>query len=182
MQKPFTNLTNAKYHIRFNRLGWGNIGGDVSRPYGIIAGGMENGELDLWDATAIIQGRSKESLLMKNGSHSGPVKGLDFNPVQSNLLATGASDGEIFVWDLNNPSKPYSPGTRSQRLEDVTCIAWNRQVAYILASGSNNGSTVIWDLRNRKELFPLAHPGGRKMITGVAWNPSVVGLTRFCSW
>lgn len=72
---------------------------------------------------------------------------------------------------MTNPTKPYTPGTKSQRLEDITTLAWNRQVAYILATASNNGSTVLWDLRHKKELITLTHPGGRKPITALAWNP-----------
>jgi len=40
---------------RFNRLAWAKP--TVDRPYGMIAGGMENGELNLWDANAILNGR-----------------------------------------------------------------------------------------------------------------------------
>ncbi|KAJ3370710.1 protein transport protein S31 [Kappamyces sp. JEL0680] len=81
------------------------------------------------------------------------------------------SDVEIFIWDLNQLNKPYAPGARSQRLEDVTCLAWNKEVPHILASGSSNGYTVVWDLRNRKELIKIPYPGGRKPVTCVAWNP-----------
>lgn len=34
--------------------------------------------------------------------------------LQSNLLASGASDSEIFIWDLNNFSVPMTPGAKSQ--------------------------------------------------------------------
>lgn len=34
--------------------------------------------------------------------------------LQSNLLASGANDSEIFIWDLNNFSVPMTPGTKSQ--------------------------------------------------------------------
>ncbi|KAJ3051095.1 protein transport protein S31, partial [Rhizoclosmatium hyalinum] len=77
----------------------------------------------------------------------------------------------LFIWDLTNPSKPYSPGARSTRLEDVTAVSWNRLYHYILASASNNGSTVIWDLRNRQEIAAFSHPYGRKQISSLAWNP-----------
>ncbi|KAJ3088294.1 protein transport protein S31 [Quaeritorhiza haematococci] len=163
-------------NARFNRIAWGHLPNDASKPYGILAGGMENGDLDLWNPKIIIDATTTPAepdsgLIMRNSTHSGPVRGLDFNPLQLNLLATGATDGEIFVWDLMNPTKPYSPGARSQKIEDVTCLSWNRQVAHILASASNNGYTVIWDLRNRKELIQLANPNGRRTVTGLAWNP-----------
>lgn len=34
--------------------------------------------------------------------------------VQGNLLASGANDSEIFIWDLNNLSVPMTPGSKSQ--------------------------------------------------------------------
>lgn len=36
------------------------------------------------------------------------VRGLDFNSNASNLLASGAADGETLVWDLTNPQAPNS--------------------------------------------------------------------------
>jgi hypothetical protein len=41
---------NARY--RFNRIAWGQVHKDRSR--GVIAAGMENGELALWDPAKII--------------------------------------------------------------------------------------------------------------------------------
>jgi len=40
---------------------------------------------------------------MKNKSHDGPVRGLDFNPVAKNLLASGATNGQVSV-GLKAPS------------------------------------------------------------------------------
>jgi WD40 repeat protein len=34
------------------------------------------------------------------------VRGLEFNTIAPNLLASGAEDGEICIWDLANPSEP----------------------------------------------------------------------------
>lgn len=39
---------------RFNRLAWGHV--DSSRPRGVIAAGLENGELALWDPSKILAG------------------------------------------------------------------------------------------------------------------------------
>ena len=60
--------------------------------------------------------------------HVGPVRAIDVNPFQNNLLASGASESEIFIWDLNNPGNPMSPGNKLHPLEDISCVAWNRQV------------------------------------------------------
>lgn len=44
------------------------------------------------------------------------------------MLASGASESEIFIWDLNRIQTPMTPGAKSQPVDDVRCIAWNRQV------------------------------------------------------
>ncbi|KAJ3286240.1 protein transport protein S31 [Rhizoclosmatium sp. JEL0117] len=171
----FKVLGSVSAAARFNRLAWGPSPDPVKRPMGILAGGLENGEMALWDPRIILDNYSNKAshdpFIMKPVKHKGPVKGLDFNPVDSKFLASGAADGELFIWDLTNPSKPYSPGARSTRLEDVTAVSWNRLYHYILASASNNGSTVIWDLRNRQEIAAFSHPYGRKQISSLAWNP-----------
>lgn len=39
---------------RFNRLAWGHV--DGNRPQGVIAAGLENGELALWDPAKVLAG------------------------------------------------------------------------------------------------------------------------------
>ena len=43
------------------------------------------------------------------------MRGLEFNPSVSNLLASGAGESDVFITDLSNPSSPsvYSPGAKS---------------------------------------------------------------------
>ncbi|KAG8898035.1 protein transport protein S31 [Tulasnella sp. 403] len=176
----------ATINSRFNRLVWGHV--SDTRPKGVIASGMENGELGLWDPASILEGRDPSThLILRNTTHSGPVRALGFNNIQTNLLASGATDGEIFIWDLNNPTKPYSPGNRSSRLDDVTSLAWNAIVPQILSTASSSGFNVVWDLRAKKEVVALAYgggaattggpiggafaQGGRRGMSDVAWHP-----------
>lgn len=44
---------------------------------------------DMWTQSA------EEATVFKNETHTGPVRGLDFNPIQQNLLATGAIKAEV---------------------------------------------------------------------------------------
>ncbi|KAK7038871.1 protein transport protein S31 [Paramarasmius palmivorus] len=155
---------------RFNRLTWGYV--DPSRPRGVIAAGMENGELALWDPSKILAGERYEcatdSLLLRNTQHTGPVRALDFNPIQTSLLSSGAVGGEVYIWDLKDPSKPYTPtpGTRSTKLDEITSVAWNQQVQYVLAGASSTGYTVVWDLRGKREVVALAYGGGAGTLAG----------------
>jgi WD40 repeat protein len=34
------------------------------------------------------------------------VRGLEFNVITPNLLASGGDDGDIFIWDLVEPTSP----------------------------------------------------------------------------
>ena len=91
---------------------------------------------------------------------------------------------------MKDPSKPYSPGARSSKLDEVTSLAWNRQVQYVLVSSSTTGYTVVWDLRNKREVVALAYggatqglnimgAGGRKGMSDVAWHPDNVSKCTF---
>ena len=118
---------------RFNRLAWGYVHGN--KPRGLIAGGLENGELGVWDAQALSDAASAPGAQqLRNSVHTGPVRGLDFNRLQPNLLASGAVNAEVYVWDLNAPQKPYTPGSRSQRLGEISSLGWNPQVSHVLAT------------------------------------------------
>lgn len=108
-------------------------------------------------------------------AHHGAVRGLQVNPFQPFLVASGATDAEIWLWDLNNLNQPYSPSaSKSSRLEDITDLAWNRLVPHILAASSNSGYTVVWDLKSRKEVLQLSANGNRLSTSAIAWNPENV--------
>ncbi|CAO3606729.1 unnamed protein product [Mucor hiemalis] len=141
---------------------------------------MENGELELWDPAAILDNKSAaEALILRNATHSGTLCALDFNLFQTNLLASAGSNSEVYIWDLKNPSTPYSPGARSSKMDDISSVAWNCQVPHILSTASTNGYTVVWDLRNKKEVMTLAQgshstlTGGRGSISSISWHPNV---------
>ncbi|ORE07814.1 WD40 repeat-like protein [Rhizopus microsporus var. microsporus] len=162
---------------RFNKLAWGNA--SSSHPYGVIVGGLENGHLALWDPSKILDGKSEEEAkTWDNSTHSGQIRGLDFNKFQTNLLASAGTNNEVYIWDLTKPDTPYNPGPKSSKLDDITSVGWNGQVQHILATSSSNGHTVVWDLRNRKEVMTLSAPNsgvisGRKNISSVVWHPDV---------
>ena len=67
---------------------------------------------------------------------------------------------------MKDPSKPYSPGTRSTKLDEITALAWNHHVQYALAASSSTGYTVVWDLRGKREVAALAYGGGAGTLAG----------------
>ncbi|KAJ1728453.1 protein transport protein S31, partial [Coemansia sp. Benny D160-2] len=161
---------------RFQRLAWSTCKRD--KVQGVLAGGLENGDVAFWNPAAIISGDKDAALLHSSSAHTGAVGGLEFNPFQTSLMASGSANGEVFIWDVASDYKSYSPGPRSQRLDNITDLSWNNQVQHILATASNSGAVVVWDLRTRREAISFANPsviggsGGRAGISATDWNPA----------
>jgi protein transport protein SEC31 len=127
-----------------------------SFPYGLLAGGMVDGYIHVWDS-AKLSVSDPNCLLASVEQHQGVVTALHFNPHKesSHLLASGGSDGEVFVTSLDHPDQPSvfipaPPPNNARHTADITKVAWNTQVAHILASAAQNGTCFIWDLRQKK--------------------------------
>ncbi|KAI9813331.1 MAG: protein transport protein S31 [Thelocarpon impressellum] len=152
---------------RFYDIAWGKSKDDHS--LGIVAGALENGSLDLWDAKALLDGDSK-SFMSRTSKHSGAIKSLQFNPFRSELLATAGAKGELFISDLNNVANPFRLGTSAARADDFESVDWNKKVPHILATGSSGGFVTVWDVKAKKESLTLNNLG-RKAVSAVAWDP-----------
>ncbi|XP_042620524.1 protein transport protein Sec31A-like isoform X7 [Cyprinus carpio] len=158
---------------RYHKLVWGPHGiEDQSLPSGVLIAGGENGDIILYDASKIIAGDS-EVIIAQSEKHTGPVRALDVNSFQTNLVASGGNESEIYIWDLNSFSSPMTPGPKTQPLEDISCVAWNRQVQHILASASPSGKASVWDLRKNDLIIKVSDHSNRMHCSGLAWNPEV---------
>jgi len=161
---------------RFHKLVWGSSGmADDKMPNGLIVGGSDRGVISMYDANKLIKGEN--SKVFSEDKHTGPVTALDFNPFQSNLLASGGSESEIYIWDVNKTTAPMTPGPKSQPMDDVRCIAWNRQVQHILAS-SFASRCLVWDLRKNDPIIKVSDSTSRMRCKVVAWHPDVA--TQLC--
>lgn len=163
---------------RFNRLSWGRNGSSSEEfALGLVAGGLVDGNIDLWNPLSLIRSEENESSLVGHlVRHKGPVRGLEFNSIAPNLLASGAEDGEICIWDLANPLEPthFPPlkGSGSASQGEVSFLSWNSKVQHILASTSYNGTTVVWDLKKQKSVISVVDPV-RRRCSALQWHPDV---------
>nr|XP_051679443.1 protein transport protein Sec31B isoform X4 [Oryctolagus cuniculus] len=168
----------------FHKLIWGSFGNGLLEGSGVIAGGGDNGMLTLYNVTHILSS-GKEPVIAQRQKHTGAVRALDFNPFQDNLLASGANDSEIFIWDLNNLSVPMTPGSKSQYRgqppEDIKALSWNRQVQHILSSAHPSGKAVVWDLRKNEPIIRVSDHSNRMHCSGLAWHPDVATQLVLCS-
>uniref|UniRef100_A0A3Q1FB28 Protein transport protein Sec31A n=1 Tax=Acanthochromis polyacanthus TaxID=80966 RepID=A0A3Q1FB28_9TELE len=158
---------------RYHKLVWGPYGMDAQgHPSGVLIAGGENGNVILYDPAKIIAGES-DVIIAESDRHTGPVRALDVNPFQTNLVASGGNESEIYIWDMNSFGSPMTPGPKTQPLEDISCVAWNRQVQHILASASPSGRASVWDLRKNDLIIKVSDHSNRMHCSGLAWNPEV---------
>ena len=160
---------------RFHKVVWGASGVGTT-PAGLIVGGADRGMITMYDADKLIKGEDN-ALVFSKDKHTGPVAALDFNPFQSNLLASGGSESELYIWDVNKLGTPMTPGAKSQPLDDVRCVAWNRQVQHILAS-TFSSRCVVWDLRKDDPIIKVSDSTSRMRCKVVSWDPDVA--TQLC--
>ncbi|KAK8847643.1 hypothetical protein IAR55_005502 [Kwoniella newhampshirensis] len=174
---------------RFNRLAWSAPSSTHAK--GVLAAGMETGEINVFDPAKIISGSSAdEARFFRSDKHTGPVRGLDFNPIQKNLMLSGAVNAELFIYDLNSPNNaPIPPGPVSTKLGEITSLQWNPTVSRVFAASSSSGFTSVWDLKAGKEIVSLQYGGGaakgmetvggvaglqmgkRRGMSDVCWHP-----------
>ncbi|KAI1411712.1 WD40 repeat-like protein [Hypoxylon sp. FL1857] len=152
---------------RFYDIAWGQPSED--HPQGIIAGALENGSLDLWDAEKLISGDS-DALISRTTKHTGAIKSLQFNPLRPQILATAGAKGELFIYDVHDPENAFRLGTAAARSDDLECVAWNTKVAHILATGGSGGFVTVWDLKTKKASLTLNN--NRKPVSSIAWDPN----------
>ncbi|XP_073848792.1 COPII coat complex component secretory 31 isoform X2 [Musca autumnalis] len=153
---------------RFQKIIWSPTGFGATHSNGLIVGGCEGGHVMIYSPSKMLA--NEDGLIARQDKHTGPVSGLDFNPFQTNLLASCASESEIFIWDLNNTSTHMNPGTKTQPFEDVKNVAWNRQVQHILASVFSS-RCVIWDLRKSEQIIKLSDTQSRVRWHAIQWHP-----------
>ncbi|XP_032079822.1 protein transport protein Sec31A isoform X6 [Thamnophis elegans] len=139
---------------------------------GVLIAGGENGNIILYDPAKILAGET-EVVIAQKDKHTGPVRALDVNLFQTNLIASGANESEIYIWDLNNFATPMTPGSKTQPPEDISCIAWNRQVQHILASACPSGRATVWDLRKNEPIIKVSDHSNRMHCSGLEWHPEV---------
>ena len=152
---------------RFNDIAW--TGGALINSGGIIAGALENGSLDLWDAEKLVSGK-EDAFISRTSKHSGAVKALQFNSFRSELLATVGAKGELFISDVNNVGSPFRMGNAVARADDFECLDWNKRTSHIMVTGSTGGTMTVWDIKNKRESLTLNNLG-RKPVSAVAWDP-----------
>jgi protein transport protein SEC31 len=169
----------AKTPLKFETLAWAQFTAGGVHPAGILAGGMTDGSVTIWDPATLLNGSSQQPLTSVVGKHRSNVCALAFNPAanMSHILASGSSDNTVLLFDLNNPGSGeiahYAPaeGEVTGHSAAVRSVAWNNEVGHILATAASDGVTSVWDLRAKRPWCHLRDPSGAP-CSAISWNPN----------
>ncbi|KAL6648128.1 hypothetical protein ACP70R_012352 [Stipagrostis hirtigluma subsp. patula] len=164
---------------RFHRHRWSRPLARGAFALGVLAGGLGDGTVALWNPRAMISSEgagAEDAMVARLEKHKGPVRGLDFSGLEPHLLASGADEGEVIVWDLKDPAVPsvhrQLKNTGSVAQSEISYISWNPQHSHILASTSYNGITVIWDVDKKRPVINLSD-SNRRRCSVIQWNPDM---------
>ncbi len=88
---------------------------DAAHPRGIIAGALENGSLDLWDAEKLASGAA-DAFMSRTTKHTGAIKSLEFNPLKPQILATRRRQWRAVCLQRRGRAEPFPAWHRRRSL------------------------------------------------------------------
>jgi ribosome assembly protein RRB1 len=115
-----------------------------------------DGTIRLWDA------RTKAGAALQVRASTTDVNVLSWNRVVDYLLASGADDGALCIWDLRNFTADSAVASLRWHQDAITSVEWHpREDSVVACSGADNQLT-LWDMsleRDEEEEAELRRQG-----------------------
>uniref|UniRef100_A0A1B6JH28 RING-type domain-containing protein n=1 Tax=Homalodisca liturata TaxID=320908 RepID=A0A1B6JH28_9HEMI len=122
---------------------------------GTLASSDYEGTVTVWDATT---GQKTKTFQ----EHEKRCWSVDFNDVDTRLIASGSDDARVKLWSLNLDHSVASLEAKA----NVCCVKFNPRSSCHLAFGSADHCVHYYDLRNMKEALAI-FKGHRKAVSYV---------------
>ncbi|TID14785.1 hypothetical protein CANINC_004456 [Pichia inconspicua] len=138
----------------------------------VIAGGLENSTIQLYDSSKLLDPNVSELIdakITEYKKHTTPVLQVKFNRLQDSILASSGSKGEIYIWDtVKNTS--LNPGQAISPMNKVSSLDWNKTVSHIFGTAGDSGYASIWDLKVKREVLQLTY--NNLTLSTINWHSS----------
>ena len=122
---------------------------------GMLASSDYEGTVTVWDAATGQRTKAFQE-------HEKRCWSVDFNDVDTRLIASGSDDARVKLWSLNNDHSVASLEAKA----NVCCVKFNPRSSCHLAFGSADHCVHYYDLRNMKEALCI-FKGHRKAVSYV---------------
>ncbi|KAG7200870.1 hypothetical protein KM043_003233 [Ampulex compressa] len=122
---------------------------------GMLASSDYEGTVTVWDATTGQRTKAFQE-------HEKRCWSVDFNDVDTRLVASGSDDARVKLWSLNTDHSVASLEAKA----NVCCVKFNPRSSCHLAFGSADHCVHYYDLRNMKEALCI-FKGHRKAVSYV---------------
>lgn len=119
---------------------------------------------------------AKPEEVLKLDKHQSEVFMCAWNPVYTNLIATGSGDASARIWEMNDKyakaglkectELPHGIETGDRKNKDVTTLEWSTD-GLLLATGSYDGIARVWDRTGALIHTLRGHQGP---IFSLKWN------------
>jgi len=134
----------------------------------IIAGGLENGKIVLWD----IANNNTSRILAEE--ENAIIHVVTFSN-EGSILAFGDQNGNIKIWDINENKMIQQFEGQTARINDIKFSPDDSQIA----AASFDGSVNIWDTRNYN-LQPIVLNDHTSWVQTIAFSPDGQKLIAGC--
>ncbi|KAG9296065.1 hypothetical protein G9A89_011917 [Geosiphon pyriformis] len=136
-------------------------------------------KLLIWDTRT----ESNEKPVHTIHAHESEINTLAFNPRSEFVLATGAGDKNVNLWDLRNPKLKLH--SLQNHEAEVIQVSWSPNEETIIASASGDRRVMVWDISQigaeqtaeeaedgPPELL-FVHGGHTNKVSEFSWNPHI---------
>ncbi|XP_052812838.1 GATOR complex protein WDR24-like isoform X1 [Mya arenaria] len=104
---------------------------------------------------------------------------IAWNNIDDNLLATGATNGAVVLWDLNKPTRCKQEHVFTEHKRTVNRVCFHESEHRFLLSASQDGQMKLHDIR-KKEVV-LNFTTGSTSVRDVQWCPSQINYFGFAA-
>ena len=132
-------------------------------------GGTFDSKVVLWDIAEVIQKleeQKKNVAILLGHATNRDISSVAFSPVE-NILASGAKDGAIRLWNTQYPNA--EPIVLTDTSFEIMSVAFSVD-GKLLASGSEDNTFSVWDMAS-KESIATVFGAGRGEINSVSFSP-----------